>query len=96
MSRWPEQLDPRRVVFVQPRKPRKRYRFRWGLIWVPCVILAAAWLLQNVECNASWDKVMDSLEVENRQRYTQVACWGVALCGIAAIVRICRNDHDKE
>lgn len=94
----PQGFDPRRVVVVRPRKRHKRQRFRWEIVWVALTLLGAAWLLQNIECNPSmgWERVMDALHVQNRQRYTQMACWGVVLCGIAAIVRILRSQEDEE
>ena len=101
MSRFqdnPQGFDPRRRVVMRPRTPRKRYRFRWGIIWGLLALLVAAWLLQNITCEPSvtWEGVMDALRIKNRERYTQLACWGIALCGVAAVVRILRKNKGEE
>ena len=85
----PSSSQPR-VVFVRPRRrPRKkRLRGRWYLLLVPLLVLLAMWLAQGLEPARSWDEVMDSLGVRNRELYTQLMTLSVLIVAGLAVLRI--------
>lgn len=78
---------PRPTVIRRPR-PRRRWRFRWGIVWVLGTIFLAAWLVSGIRPAVSWDDIMDLLRVRNRERYTQLAVLGVTICGGLGIARV--------
>ena len=70
------------------RPSRKRGEFRWGIVFVIAILLLLAWMASGARAGLSWDRVMDFLHVKNRERYTQLAVLGVAICAILGIARV--------
>ena len=96
MTRRPHYpFDPRHVAIV-PRRRRRRYRFHWELFALAALVLIAIYALNHIQCHSRWEDIMDVLSVKNHERYTQLAVWGVTLCGVAAIFRILRSGKEKE
>jgi Ni/Fe-hydrogenase subunit HybB-like protein len=86
-----KQVTPRKVVMS---RPRKKARFKWGIVIVPAVLLLAYWVGANIAVGVSWNSVMGALHVHNRQRYTQLACLGLVCVAVVAIARILRKKKD--
>lgn len=86
----PRRPSPR-VVYVRRRPRRPRRRFHWFLLAVPLVILSAVWLGQGIQPAATWEEVMDALNVRSRERYTQLATLGVLITAGLAVSRVVRK-----
>ena len=82
---------PRRIVVVR----RRARKFRSWWILIPLILCVGVWFMQNIKPAASWNDVMDFLNVHDRERYSQCAILGVVLCGIAGVARILR-DHRRD
>ena len=87
-------FDPRRVVMVQPRKRRKRWRPNWAILWVIVALLGITWLLHHIEPAVTWEDVMDYLHVHNRERYSQLAVLGIILTAICFAWQIAKGNKD--
>jgi len=74
----------------QRTSKREKGEFRWPIIWVIAALLLAAWLASGVRPAITWNGVMDVLRVKNRERYTQFAVLGVAICTVLGIARVLR------
>lgn len=87
-----------RVVYVRPRRrPRKRrLRGRWYLLLVPLLILSAMWLAQGLEPARSWNEVMISFGVRDRERYTQLATLGVLIVAALAVWRVLQRRRSPD
>lgn len=69
------------------RQPAKR-RFRWRLILLPAVVcFVLVWLMSGMEVSFSFEDLMNHLDVQNQERYSRLAAWGVMLVCFVAIVR---------
>jgi len=87
--------NPRQPQKAAIFRPRKKPRFRWVFVLVPGTILLAMWFASGITVGFSWPSVMDALKVHNRERYTNLACLGLACVAVVAIARILRKDNDK-
>ncbi len=86
----------RRPVVIVRRPHRPRTTVRWSVLLVPLAILFAAWVISGIQPAGTWKEVMDFLHVKNRERYTQLACLGVALIAIVAIARVLGYGRGKK
>ena len=78
----------------QPPAPRRRWRFRWGIVWVVLAILGAVWFLNGVEVAAfEWEDVMRALHVPRRahDRYTRFAVLAIVGIALTLIVKVWRK-----
>ncbi|MBN1509498.1 MAG: hypothetical protein JW955_21805 [Sedimentisphaerales bacterium] len=69
--------------------PRKRVR--WRIVWGALLVVAVLYVLANVEGSVTWNSIMDSLHVRNRERYTALFLLGCAVTACCAIGRILRD-----
>jgi len=72
-------------------KPKVHSRFRWEIIAVPLVILGFGWLLGHIEPSFSFEELMDQLNVHHQGRYRALACLGIVVVAIVAVLRILRD-----
>jgi hypothetical protein len=84
---------PQPVETPQPHRPRPR--LRWGIVLVPLVCVAAAWVLHHVEPVFTWGDVLDRLYVRP-QHYSRLAILGLTLIGVVAIKRVLQNDRRRD
>lgn len=93
MAQFPyNPMQPRKV---QRARPRRKARFKWGIVLVPGVILLALWLASGVSIGFSFNDVMDALSVHDRRRYRELCILGMVAVGIVSIAKILRKDNDK-
>lgn len=86
-------FDPRSQGMQLPMQPKpKRWQLRWTYLWVILAIAGVAIFLNSIESSVAWQRVMDALDVQNRERYTQLFCLGVVVTTICAIYRVLRKD----
>jgi len=70
-------------------QPQLQLRLNWIL-----VLLALAglyYLLTRVQISLPWDRVMDLLNVQDRERYTKLGIFCVVLTLVVALTRILRR-----
>ena len=74
-------------------RPRdsSEYRVRTGWFIIPLILLGLYGLFKSVIPSISWDHIMDMLNVHDKERYTMLAIWCLALIGVAALWRILRK-----
>ena len=80
--------EPRRN---EPPPPADQYRLRPGCLLVPLTLIVLYVFLRSIAPVLSWNRVMDVLNVHDRQRYTMLALLCLSLILIAAIWRILRR-----
>jgi len=77
-------------------RPPRRRRFRWSLVLVPLAVLLAGWIAKSIRLGFSWGELLDSWGIVHRERYTLLACLGIACVAVVAIVRVLRPPHENE
>jgi len=93
--RGPYPQQPQQVLPKPPRpRPRLRRRFRWEWLFVPMVLLIAAWLATGIQVGFSWDSVMDTLSVHNKEAYSRLAICGLIVVAVVAVMKILREQHE--
>jgi ABC-type enterochelin transport system permease subunit len=70
-------------------------RKRWEYLWVILAILLVAWLLTGVQPAFTWNEVMSSLGVRDREMYTRLATLGLALIAVVGIRRVLRDERQR-
>ena len=78
------------------RKPRRRRRLRWNIVYVLSTLLFAAWLLSGVQASVSFNRLMTQLGVDNRERFTMSVCLVLFIIMILLIARVLRKDSDDD
>jgi|GEM_PF-2641297 len=69
--------------------PQRQFRSEW--IWIPVAILGMAYFLSHIQPVLVWDRIMDALHVHDKQRYTQLAIWGIVLVFITITIRLLKR-----
>ena len=92
MPRNHSYFDPRFRMPQYGQVPRpRRWRFRWGIVWVVLVLLACVWLLNGVDVAFDWEDLLHWLNVRNTERYTRLCVLGISATCAVAIYRVVRN-----
>ena len=74
-----------------PPTPTPKKHFRWWPFLLVLSLLTLAWVISNAELAFCWGDVMDLLNVQNRGRYTMLACLGVVCVAVVAIAKVLRR-----
>lgn len=69
--------------------PKKRVR--WRIVWGALLVVVVLYVLATVESSVTWNSIMDSLHVRNKERYTALFLLGCAVTACCAIGRILRD-----
>ncbi len=77
---------PATEIEPPPPKPKKTLRPEW--ILGPLALLVMAYVLHHAHSVVTWDRVMDLLDVKNRERYTMLFHLGLAVTFVVAAYRI--------
>ncbi len=92
----PPQFRPPQQAYRRRRKQTRRRKFNWAFVLVPAAVLILLWIISGIEPAGTWDDVMDFLKVNNRERYTMLACLGLLCVAIVWIARIFGKDKEDE
>jgi len=93
MAKFPyNPMQPRKAVF---RRPRKRPRFKWGIVLIPGTILLAFWLASGISIGFTWDDILNAIHAHDRRRATQLFVLGMVAVGVVSIARILRKNSNK-
>ena len=84
---------------AQPQEPSRheqpqdtnQYRVRLGWFVFPLLLIGMYACLKSVAPVLTWDRVMDWLNVQDRERYTMLAVLCLSLILLTAIWRIIRK-----
>ena len=82
----------------QPRRVWWRYRrprFRWELVYIPLIVLVIFYLLRNAEPALHFEDIMDSLNVQNRERYVRLFTFGCVCVATVTIAQILRRNKRR-
>ena len=90
MDNTPRRRRPehRRPVVTRRRRPRRRLRFRWSILWVVGALILAAWLLSGARASITWRDICRFLNVRDEIRYGKLAIAGIVVCAVLAIARV--------
>ena len=92
MDRVPPKPRLDRADKPEPQSGVRRRRFRWERWSIPLAILLGLLLVEHVsDLVFTWDDVMDTLGVHDRERYTHVAVLGVVLVTGLLVLRSLQN-----
>ena len=80
--------EHRRPVVTRRRRPRRRLRLRWSILWVLGALALAAWLASGVRASFTWQDICEFAGVRDHVRYGQCAVIGCVVCAILAIARV--------
>jgi len=95
MQRMPEynkQFGKQRPVIVQPRRPKPKKHFRWGLLIIPGLILLFVWFVGGIEVASTWNDFMNLVGIHNKPRFSMLMILGILACTVCAIARILRDN----
>ena len=85
------QIDRQRPVTARPQIPERKKYFRWELLIIPAVILFIIWFINGVEPAGTWEDFLDYIEIDNKPRFSMLACLGLTIVAIVAIARVLRD-----
>ena len=78
-------------------RPRRRRRFNWAIMAVPAAVLTAMWVASSIRIGFSWDYLLTLWGIKHRERFSQMASFGLVCVAIVAIARILRPERkDKD
>lgn len=98
MQRMPRRYQDKRQrpIIVRPRKPRRKKYFRFELLLIPATILFLMWFINGIEPSGTWEEFLDYIGIKNKSRFSSLACLGLAIVAIVAIVHVLRDSREKE
>jgi hypothetical protein len=73
-----------------PQPPPPKYRFRRAILAVPLTIGAFFWFRNGVDASFQFQDILEYLNVRHEDRYARLACLGVLLIAVTAIVKHAR------
>jgi len=77
-------------------RPKRRRHFHWAIVAVPAAILIAMWVASGIQVGFSWDSLLTTWGIKHKERFSQLACLGLACVAVCAIARLARKDNAKE
>lgn len=90
--RPPQQQINQPPIVIRPA-PR-RYRFRWGCITVPLVILGMLYLISGMSPAFAWADVLNLFNVAGNARITNLGILALILIAIVSVIRVLRHTRD--
>ena len=93
MAKQNQQNQPQQQFRDEQPQDSNQYGIRLGWIIIPLVLIGIYAFINSISPapELSWDKIMDFMNVHNKERYTMLAIWLLALIMIAALWRILRK-----
>ena len=70
-------------------QPQLQLRLNWILVLL--ALAGVYYLLTRVQVSLPWDRVMEFLDVQDRERYTKLGIFCVVLTLVVAMTRILRK-----
>ena len=92
----PNRPAPYRQPIAPPQKPPRRKRLRREALFVLLAIVLFLWTLRGIVPSCTWHDVQDLLGVQNRERYTLLACLGIACVTVCLVARLVRNGGKRK
>lgn len=75
--------------------PNRKRRIRPWVLVIPTILLVM-WVASGIRVGFTWDSVEEALHVQNKVRYSQLACLGMIVVAIVAVWRIFRTKDPKD
>ena len=94
MAKVPQKTQTQTNAADQTQKSKERLVLRIEWILIPLVLLVLMYLGQGRPV-LTWDRVMDYLNVHDKDRYTMLFHLGLIVIGVVAVAKILGSDKHK-
>ena len=75
-------------AMMEPPRQEPRWQFLWGWILAPLAVLGMAYVLQHTSPAVTWEQILETLAIRNKEKYTMLFHLCLAAAGVVAAVRI--------